>query len=342
MVPKDEYPLEMQKALEQFGCEAQQIIDAFVETVKSRKRPDRIYHYTDDEGLKGILEHGTLWLTDICRLNDPSELDHGFKIGIKELEKAVIGRPRECQEFSRILASVTEDHELQGAAQTEDHKIQGSAHYFVCSFSSCGDDLGQWRAYAANGSGFALEFDSAALEDGFTHNSPTAPNAEDHAVAFPITYKDAKLANLDRQIIEKMLGLISLPRGRNLKDDEITSYTRELALSLMLQAAHAAIFFKHQAYKSEREYRFLETYSVEEPPKVELRYRPYSVIRYRVFYWRSVASGALKRIVIGPAADKKRATKFAQDCLELFHSGANNVQIDCSPIPYRNFDLRSE
>jgi hypothetical protein len=133
----------MQKALEQFGREAGQIIDAFVETVKSRKRPDRIYHYTDDEGLKGILEHGTLWLTDICHLNDPSELDHDFKIGIKELEKAVIGRPRECQEFSRILASVTEDHELQGAAQTEDHKIQGSAHYFVCSFSSCGDDLGQ-------------------------------------------------------------------------------------------------------------------------------------------------------------------------------------------------------
>jgi peptidyl-tRNA hydrolase len=180
------------------------------------------------------------------------------------------------------------------------------------------------------------------LEDRFTHNSPTALNAEDHAVAFPITYKDAKLANLDRQIIEKILGLISLPRGRNLKDDEINSYTRELALSLMLQAAHAAIFFKHQAYKSEREYRFLETYSVEEPPKVELRYRPYSVIRYRDFYWRSVAPDALKRIVIGPAADKKRATKFAQDCLELFHTGANNVQIDCSPIPYRNFDLRSE
>ena len=331
MTPKDEYPRDMQKALDQFGCEAQQIIGAFVKTVSSRKRPDRIYHYTDDAGLKGILEHGTLWLTDICRLNDPSELDHGFKIGIEELKKAMIGCKRECQEFSRILTSVTEDR-----------GIQGSAHYFVCSFSSCGDDLGQWRAYAANGSGFALEFDSAPLEHGFTHNRSTAPNAEDHAVSFPITYKDAKLAALDRQIIKRMLGLISLPRGRNLKDDEINSYTRELALSLMLQAAHAAIFFKHQAYKSEREYRFLDTYSVEEPPKVELRYRPYSVIKYRDFYWRSVAPSALKRILIGPAADKKKATKFAQDCLELFHPGANNVQIDCSPIPYRAFDLRSK
>jgi hypothetical protein len=342
MAPKDEYPRDMQEALEQFGCEAQQIIEAFVKTVSSRKRPDRIYHYTDDAGLKGILEHGTLWLTDICRLNDPSELDHGVKIGIKELEKMVIGCPRECQEFFKILASVTEDHDLKGAAQTEDHKIQGSAHYFVCSFSSCGDDLGQWRAYAANGSGFALEFDSAALEDGFTQNRPTELNAEDHAVSFPITYKDAKLADLDRQIIERMLGLISLPRGRNLNNDEINSYTWELALSLILQAAHAAIFFKHQAYKNEREYRFLETYRVEEPHKVELRYRPCSVVRYRNFYWRGVAPGALKRILIGPAADKTKAAKFAQDCLELFHPGANNVQINCSPIPYRAFDLRSK
>jgi hypothetical protein len=337
MVSKDEYPRDMQEALERFGCEAQQIIDAFVKTVTSRKRPDHIYHYTDDAGLKGILEHGTLWLTDICRLNDPSELDHGFKIGIKELEKMVIGRPRECQEFSKILASVTEDHDL-----TDDRKIQGSARYFVCSFSSCGDDLGQWRAYAANGSGFALEFDAAVLEDGFTHNRSTEPNAEDRAVSFPITYKDAKLADLDRQIIERMLGLISLPRGRNLNNDEINSYTRELALSLIMQATQAAIFFKHRAYKSEREYRFLETYSVEEPHRVELRYRPYSVIRYRTFDWRSAAPGVLKRILIGPGADQKRAARFAMDCLDLFHSGTENVQIVCSPIPYRAFDLRSK
>ncbi len=334
MVFKDEYPRDMQKALEQFGCEAQQIIEAFVKTVSSRKRPDRIYHYTNDAGLKGILEHGTLWLTDICRLNDSSELDHGFKLGIKELERAVVGRPRECQEFSRILASVTDDHETHGAAQTEEHKIQGSAHYFVCSFSSCGDDLGQWRAYAANGSGFALGFDAAVLEDGFTHNRSAAPNAEDHAVSFPITYKEAKLADLDRQIIEKMLGLISLPRGRNLKDDEITSFTRELALSLMLQAAHAAIFFKHRAYKSEREYRFLETYSVDAPPEVKLRPRRNSLIRYREFDWRSVAPGALKEVIVGPA-DKKKGFQFARDCLDLFHPDAKNAQAFCSQIPFR-------
>jgi len=51
-LPKDEYPPRHAGALEQFGREAGQIIDAFVKTVTSRERPDRIYHYTTDAGLK--------------------------------------------------------------------------------------------------------------------------------------------------------------------------------------------------------------------------------------------------------------------------------------------------
>jgi hypothetical protein len=33
--------------------------------------PPIIYHYTNDAGLRGILESGKLWLTDIFDLNDP-------------------------------------------------------------------------------------------------------------------------------------------------------------------------------------------------------------------------------------------------------------------------------
>jgi hypothetical protein len=36
--------------------------------------PHIIYHYTGDVGLRGILETGQLWLTDVYGLNDPSEL----------------------------------------------------------------------------------------------------------------------------------------------------------------------------------------------------------------------------------------------------------------------------
>ena len=307
MASKDEYPRDMQGALEQFGREAGQIIDAFVKTVTSRERPDRIYHYTTDAGLKGILESGKLRLTDICSLNDPSELNHGFAIAIRELKNMVAGGSSVSQRFANDL-------EIVANSQT----IQKSADFFVCSFSLCDDDLGQWRAYADGGRGFALEFDTAALEN------ESAPDS------FHLTYDDDRLAEIDRKIA-KLLPFTQLP-----------NYKDALSIAFMTYTTNAAIFFKHTAYKNEMEYRFMETFSVDAKPQVELRYRPYSVIRYRNFDWRSAAPCALKRILIGPGADKQKATQFAEDCLNLFHSDATNVQIDYSPIPYRVFDLRSE
>lgn len=68
MVPNRKVPRDVQETLGQFQRDAQEIIDAFVETVTAEKPPDRVSHYTTDAGLKGILESGKLWLTDICGL----------------------------------------------------------------------------------------------------------------------------------------------------------------------------------------------------------------------------------------------------------------------------------
>lgn len=38
----------------------------------------KIYHYTDLNGLKGIIESGSLWATHFSFLNDSNELIHGM------------------------------------------------------------------------------------------------------------------------------------------------------------------------------------------------------------------------------------------------------------------------
>ncbi|EFD2622350.1 hypothetical protein CK189_005805, partial [Escherichia coli] len=38
----------------------------------------KIYHYTDLNGLKGIIESGSLWATHFSFLNDSNELSHGM------------------------------------------------------------------------------------------------------------------------------------------------------------------------------------------------------------------------------------------------------------------------
>jgi hypothetical protein len=71
-------PPDMQAELEAFdkGCDA--AIAEFVRELEAETPPAMLYHYTDDGGLKGILETGTIRLTNVANLNDPAELKHGF------------------------------------------------------------------------------------------------------------------------------------------------------------------------------------------------------------------------------------------------------------------------
>jgi len=294
----------MQNAIEQFCREASQIIgpeSPFVKSLTLETPPRLIYHYTNDVGLKGIVESGKLWLTEVSSLNDPSELNHGFGVAVRELKGMVINEPTESQKFAADL-------ELVAAKDT----IQKSADFFICSFSLCGDDLGQWRAYADNGRGFALGFDAAAFEAGSQLDS------------FPLAYDDDKLAEIDREIIAKALPLARLS---NFKDD--------LSIAFMTYVTNTAIYFKHPAYKSEMEYRFLEAFSADASPSVSWRARRNELIRYREFDWRTVAPRALKEIIVGPA-DQGNASRFANECL-CWHTDAENVTIIRSSIPYKAF-----
>ena len=314
----DLIPEEMRNALAKFGEEAEQILTSFAISLESYQPRPIIYHYTDDVGLRGILESGRLWLTDIFSLNDPSELKHGLSLAVRILNEKAANGPEESKLFARDFGSLNE-------------AIRRSAHYFVCSLSERGDDLGQWRAYADNGRGYALGFDAKALEDAFAKNGKTPTS--DRAV-FPVTYQDATLGDIHRRIIEKMFDLISLPRGKKLHPDAIMQYVLQLSVSLAAHALHGGLFFKHEAYSNEKEYSFLEIHRADVVPDVKLRSRPYSLVRYREFDWKGTATTTpLKKIVFGPAANQEAALRFAEDCLRQFVLG--KVEVIASAIPYR-------
>jgi hypothetical protein len=308
----------MMNAIAAFQADAQQIIDSFKTGLESSyQAPSMVYHYTNDAGLRGILQGGRMWLTDIFSLNDPSELRHGLSRVQAILSQKAASGPPESKIFAKDFASLGKG-------------LERTAHTFMCSLSEADEDLGQWRAYADNGRGYALGFDTTALEEAF-HKNTKAPTSE--RATFPVTYRDSVLDDIQRRLIEKIFSLISLPNGRHLPGDVIVAYMLELLTALASHALHAVLFFKHEAYKNEQEYRFLEMHRADAPPQVKRRPRAYSLVDYVESDWKTSAPGALKRIVIGPAADRQKAREFACECLREF--GPANVQIDVSEIPYR-------
>lgn len=312
-------PEDMKQALKKFDAIADQIARVFVGGLELQEAPAVVYHYTDDKGLRGILETGQLWLSDIFSLNDPSELSHGFSHVVKILNEKAADGPGETRIFAKHFADFL------------DRGMEGSAHYFVCSFSSDGDDLGQWRAYADNGRGYALGFDGKSLEGAFTRDNGVPI---EHASTHHVTYNDAALIDIHRRMVDNMFDLISLPRGRRMDEASINAYMMELSVSLSLHALRAALFFKHEAYRNEKEFRFMQVYAADAPaPEVKRRYRSYDLVKYREFDWKSLMPGALKQIIVGPAADRSKATRFLTQCLDAFKYG--EVEVAWSRIPYR-------
>src|SRR5437660_1488781 len=95
----DTIPSDMAQALEEFERKAGAIVSLFLAS-EQEPIPPLIYHYTNDVGLRGILRTGSLWLTDIFDLNDPSELRHGSSQAARILKERTAEGPREVQDFA--------------------------------------------------------------------------------------------------------------------------------------------------------------------------------------------------------------------------------------------------
>ena len=128
-----------------------------------------------------------------------------------------------------------------------------------------------------------------------------------------------------------------MPPSGALENAVIQSYLAELGTLLTTRLIVAGLYFKHEAYENEKEYRFLQVFNkLSQVPGLKLRSGPYSLVKYREFDWRSAAPGALKKIIVGPAADYEKASRFAKDCLRLFNKGdVEEVTVSRSGIPYR-------
>lgn len=312
-------PADMREAIKNFDKKSEEIIHAFARDIDKQSPPPVIYHYTNDTGLRGIIETGKLWFTDIFNLNDPTELKHGIGPAIEIITAECDEERPEIKQFSKNLDAFLH------------LGIEHIAHFFICSFSRVGDDLGQWRAYADNGRGYAIGFDASMLVHAFT----TVISEAGH-MTFPVRYGEDELRAMHREIIAEVIPLISLPRGRNLESKARDDYMEELLDSLSIPILRAALFFKHKAYFNEQEYRFFQMFLAgREIPDLKYRGRPYSLTRYREFDWRRAAPESLKQIIVGPAADKNLAFQFANDCLLAFHRTPGIVSINQSTIPYR-------
>jgi hypothetical protein len=318
----DDLPKDLPKALREEIQSAEQnlqkLVDELLTEVGQEPIPPILYHYTDSSGLRGMLEGRKLWLTNIFYLNDPAELRHGIGFAAKALASAALAGSKPLGLFSRIFA----DFQSEG--------VERAADMFVACFSAERDDLGQWRAYASDGKGYAIGFDRAALDGAFM-KAGMSPGA------FPIRYQDGRLKAIQAALVGEVVPIIEKTASGGLSTKTVIEVLKVLSVMLSMQVISASLYFKHPAYENERERRYLRMHRDDEPVKdLKLRMRNDALVSYVEFDWKSLGDDAVKEIVVGPAAQSGVGERFVRDCLRAFSFDPKKIKIRKSEIPYRS------
>ncbi len=104
-----------------------------------------VYHYTSGDGLLQIVSKGQLRVSEASSLNDVAEIKLGWKAVRKWLDENAKGNAG-AQQLKRMVKRSPKDPK---------HQV------FILSGTTSPDDANQWRLYADQGRGYAIEFDGA-------------------------------------------------------------------------------------------------------------------------------------------------------------------------------------
>jgi hypothetical protein len=286
-----------------------------------------LYHYTNAEGLRGIFESKQIWFTDYRHLNDPSEFLHGL-----EFARDIAGQLKESAD-SRAKFFLD-----QFITRFRSETFDKGFEFYIASFSRKRNDLGQWRAYADNGQGFAIGFAPPLFE--ILQNLP-ADKPPDFVSAVKYT-RTLDVSALYTPPIRKAteLFLSAAMTNADLIENEAIGITffDEMINRLISALILTAVTTKHSAYDHEEEVRLVIADSATKLlPFVKTRLRGSEMIPYIPQPWPVQEPGNVVEIVVGPAAppDTERTLRKFLSSL-----GMDFENIRRSDIPYRALSPR--
>jgi hypothetical protein len=274
-----------------------------------------LYHYTDQNGLLGIIRSKEIWATHHQYLNDTQEFLYAKELVRSELE----GRISRATDGDRPLLEVMSSA-LNGPGNED-------VNLFVASFSEEPDSLPQWRAYGGSASGFATGFqcERLVLPEGF--------------VLAPCIYDQAKQLQIVDAIVSEVLD----------RKPETLIPQENVVRVMLLFALHAfALILKHPKFAEEREWRIVSrvmmdnapAFPIEDATRLDFRVGKSMLIPYRCVSLKSGdESFLLKRVVVGPNPNPQQARRSVRTLLnsKLNREESSSIEIQSSDIPYRTW-----
>lgn len=269
----------------------------------------KLYHYTSQAGLLGMMDSKSLWFTDMLYMNDSEEYHYAAAVVKEIIEK----------NYDKYLMSgLTNQYYLR------------SKHLFTFSLSAKRDTLSQWRGYCPNG-GYSIRFTENDLAD---------------LISRP--YLKFKKCIYNKEDIEKLvLEQIVMTTEENYYKMMETDISREssgkarsgMPYEIAKRAYNFLPFIKHPSFEEEEEWRFVTDTTQDSEhemmfsQQLKAREGKNSLIPYiaiPIGSQEETKKFCLDEIIVSPTPLPELSRNV---CQSLFP----DAKVDSSAIPYRNW-----
>ncbi|MEP0547414.1 MAG: DUF2971 domain-containing protein [Rhodothermales bacterium] len=285
----------------------------------------RLYHYTDLAGLRGILASRSLWFSHATSLNDPLEIQYGQDLIADALNSAMAAESND--EARTFLRQITVQVQAFGRALF---------HSFVACFCEDDDLLSQWRGYADRGGGYCIGFEFSDA----TRTTSSLDSLDKGRSPFlrKVIYDEDGQRKLASDYIQQVTDAAkaALATGISKAYGSMPGYVPSV---MAMQAANVLLdmmlVFKHRAFREEKEWRLIRvTMDNHEPESIQFReaygglapFRPTHVYDLGA---EDAASFPLRAISFGPSLEPLR-TRAALELL-VHHTGSDESPIGLTP-----------
>ena len=202
--------------------------------------PQILYHYTDGQGLLGMLKTQRLWASNIRFMNDPTEIEYATRLVRAVAEERRPNYPDEVVEVVR-----------GGITDIADMYENIPEDYITC-FCEKGDLLSQWRGYGAVGGGYALGF---AAEHLGLHSA--WPGGKLQPLLRKVIYSPKEQKLLIRKWVELLLDWEMVRRRDSDRSNETINPVDVAWGNFNWFLSECLRCFKDPAYKEEQEWRVI-------------------------------------------------------------------------------------
>jgi Protein of unknown function (DUF2971) len=313
----------------------------------SAKPEGRLYHYTDQNGLLGIIKTKAIWATHLRYLNDTSEGEIVSRVVWEELNSRV-------NSDSLMQSLGMPPVEPTGKIECNDEEIfsQGasiaswvtSQDVFVTSFSEQGNLLSQWRAYSGGFGGYSIGFSRGylgAVGEHFLQDRKGRFYSDSNTLVGCRYYDDDEETHLKNDVENLVTSYINeaiLAKQSSSEAGKSGFNTPgAIALRLFLSLGTRSAITKDKAFREEAEWRFA-LHLNRDIAHSDLEFRagrsmitPYFKVPLE---WEGQPID-IEEIIVGPCPHRDDAKKSVQ--MMLKKEGISGVEVIPSKIPYRNW-----